>query len=70
MYLMRVPSSDTLPPIPDFSMVKSMPMNQVLDASKKRMFSSLVPDNNAKALSRYTKMVDDIIRTQAEKSQQ
>ena len=49
---MRVPSSDTLPPLPAFSIVKSMPMNRVLDASKKRMFSSLVPDNSVKALSR------------------
>ena len=47
-----------------------MSMNRVLDASKKRMFSSLVLDNNAKALSRYIEMVDDIIRTQAEKLQQ
>ena len=47
-----------------------MPMNRVLDASKKRMFSSLVPDNSVKALSRYTEMVDDIIRTQAEILQQ
>ncbi|KAJ9708330.1 hypothetical protein PVL29_000398 [Vitis rotundifolia] len=70
VYLMRVPSPSTLPPLPAFSMVKSMPMNEVLDASKERMFSSLVPDSSAKALSRYTEMVDDIIRTQAEKLQQ
>ena len=70
VHLMRVPSSDTLPPLLAFSIVKSMPMNRVLDASKKRMFSSLFPDNSVKALSRYTEMVDDIIRTQAEKLQQ
>ena len=52
VYLMRVPSSDTLPLLPAFSIVKSMPMNRVLNASKKRMFSSLVPDNSVKALSR------------------
>ncbi|KAF2317837.1 hypothetical protein GH714_041152 [Hevea brasiliensis] len=34
------------------------------------MFASLVPDSSAKALSRYTEMVDDIIRIQAEKLQQ
>ncbi|KAJ6899186.1 hypothetical protein NC652_025619 [Populus alba x Populus x berolinensis] len=34
------------------------------------MFASIVPDSSAKALSRYTEMVDNIIRTQAEKLQQ
>lgn len=38
-------------------------MNAVLDASKD---ASLPPDG-AKALSRYTKMVDDVIATQAQK---
>ncbi|CAL0314942.1 unnamed protein product [Lupinus luteus] len=70
VYLMRVPSPNSLPPLPAFSMVKSMAMNEVLDASKEKMFASLVPDSSAKALSRYTEMVDDIIRTQAEKLQE
>ncbi|KAI4313849.1 hypothetical protein L6164_026796 [Bauhinia variegata] len=70
VYFMRVPNPNTLPPLPAFSMVKSMAMNEVLDASKEKMFASLVPDGSAKALSRYTEMVDDIIRTQAEKLQQ
>ncbi|KAF4355073.1 hypothetical protein G4B88_004285 [Cannabis sativa] len=70
VYLMRVPSPSSLPPLPAFSMVKPMAMSEVLDASKEKMFASLVPDNSAKALSRYTEMVDDIIRTQAEKLQQ
>ncbi|KAG4208677.1 hypothetical protein ERO13_A03G148400v2 [Gossypium hirsutum] len=70
VYLMRVPSPSSLPPLPAFSMVKSMQMNDVLDASKEKIFASLVPDSSAKALSRYTEMVDDVIRTQAEKLQQ
>ncbi|CAK9154798.1 unnamed protein product [Ilex paraguariensis] len=70
VYLMRVPLASSLQPLPAFSMVKSMPMNEVLDASREKMFASLVPDSSAKALSRYTEMVDDIIRTQAEKLQQ
>ncbi|CAA0833001.1 Endosomal targeting BRO1-like domain-containing protein [Striga hermonthica] len=70
VYLMRVPPSSSLQPLPTFSMVKPMPMNEVLDASREKMFASLVPDNSAKALSRYTEMLDDIIRTQAEKLQQ
>ncbi|XP_051145350.1 vacuolar-sorting protein BRO1 [Andrographis paniculata] len=70
VYLMRVPPASSLPPLPSFSMVKPMPMNEVLDASRQKMFSSLVPDSSAKSLSKYTEMLDDIIRTQAEKLQQ
>ncbi|XP_073279335.1 vacuolar-sorting protein BRO1-like [Primulina huaijiensis] len=70
VYLMRVPPASSLPPLPIFSMVKPMPMNEVLDASSGKMFASLVPDSSTKSLSRYTEMVDDIIRTQAEKLQQ
>ncbi|PIM98889.1 putative signal transduction protein [Handroanthus impetiginosus] len=70
VYLMRVPPASSLPPLPTFSMVKPLPLNEVLDASKEKMFASLVPDTSAKSLSRYTEMVDDIIRTQAEKLQQ
>ncbi|KAL3644688.1 bck1-like resistance to osmotic shock [Castilleja foliolosa] len=70
VYLMRVPPASSLPPLPSFSMVKPMPMNEALDASREKMFASLVPDSSAKALSRYTEMLDDITRTQAEKLQQ
>ncbi|KAL8470857.1 hypothetical protein ACS0TY_033433 [Phlomoides rotata] len=69
VYLMRVPPASSLTPLPTFSMVKPMAMNEVLDASRGKMFASLVPDSSAKSLSRYTEMVDDIIRTQAEKLQ-
>lgn len=70
VYLMRVPPASSLSPLPAFSMVKPMQMSEVLDASKEKMFASLVPDSSAKALSRYTEMVDEMIRTQAEKLQQ
>ncbi|ERN14052.1 hypothetical protein AMTRI_Chr01g111370 [Amborella trichopoda] len=70
VYLMRVPAPNSLPSLPAASLVKSTPMVDILDASKVKMFASLVPDSSAKALSRYTEMVDDIIRTQAEKLQQ
>ncbi|KAF5757476.1 putative BRO1 domain, ALIX V-shaped domain, BRO1 domain superfamily protein [Helianthus annuus] len=70
VYLMRVPPASALQPLPAFAMVKPLNMSEVLDASKEKMFASLVPDSSAKALSRYTEMVDDIIRTQAEKLQQ
>ncbi|KAF3585059.1 hypothetical protein F2Q69_00026766 [Brassica cretica] len=70
VYLMRVPSPASLSPLPTFSMVKPMNMTEILDASKEKMFAILVPDSSAKALSRYTEMVDDVIRTQAERLQQ
>ncbi|XP_073152056.1 vacuolar-sorting protein BRO1-like [Henckelia pumila] len=70
VYLMRIPPVNSLSPLPSFSMVKPLPMAEVLDASREKMFASLVPDSSAKALSRYTEMVDDIIRIQAEKLQQ
>ncbi|KAK9750380.1 hypothetical protein RND81_02G192200 [Saponaria officinalis] len=70
VYLQRVPTASSLPPLPAYSMVKSLPLDDVLDASKEKMFLSLVPDSSTKALSKYTEMVDDVIRTQAEKLQQ
>ncbi|KAH9287555.1 hypothetical protein KI387_031672 [Taxus chinensis] len=70
VYLMRVPAINSLPPLPTASLVKSTPMHECLDASKEKMFAQLVPDSSAKALSRYTEMVDETIRAQAEKLQQ
>lgn len=70
VYLQRVPSPSSLTSLPAVSLVKPMSMDDVLDASKEKLFASLVPDNSAKALSRYTEMVDDVIRTQAERLQQ
>ncbi|EPS72048.1 hypothetical protein M569_02706, partial [Genlisea aurea] len=70
VYLMRVPPASSLKPLPSFSMVKPLVMDEVLDASKDKMFASLVPDSSAKALSRYTEMLDNVIRTQAENLQQ
>lgn len=70
VYLMRVPDASSLVALPAASLVKPMPLAEVLDASKEGLFSRLVPDNSTKALSKYTDIVDDIIRTQAEKLQQ
>ncbi|EHA8588200.1 Vacuolar-sorting protein BRO1 [Cocos nucifera] len=70
VYLMRVPAAGSLSALPGASLVKSTAMGEVLDANKERLFSGLVPDSSTKALSKYTEMVDDIIRTQAEKLQQ
>ncbi|RLN42598.1 uncharacterized protein C2845_PM01G38420 [Panicum miliaceum] len=70
VYLMRVPAAGSLGALPAASLVKPTSLAEILDASKERLFSSLVPDGSMKALSKYTEMVDNIIRTQAEKLQQ
>nr|PNR49661.1 hypothetical protein PHYPA_011557 [Physcomitrium patens] len=70
VYLMRVPSPDSLPPLVGAALAKSTPAVDVLDATKEKMFAGLVPDSSAKALSKYTEMVDDIVRTLAERLQQ
>jgi len=69
VYLMRVPAADSLPPLIGAALAKSTPVSEVFDASQEKMFAGLVPDSSAKALSKYTEMVDDIIRMQAEKLQ-
>ncbi|WOL07207.1 programmed cell death 6-interacting protein-like [Canna indica] len=70
VYLMRVPTASSLAALPAASLVKSTPLGEVLDASKESFFSNLVPDSSTKALSKYTDMVDNVIRTQLEKLQQ
>eukprot|EP00250_Pteridium_aquilinum_P010073 c19135_g1_i1 orf=271-2889(+) len=70
VYLMRVPSEASLGPLPAASLVKSTNLADILDASKEKMFTRLVPDSSAKALSRYTEQLDDIVRTQVERLQQ
>eukprot|EP00245_Coleochaete_scutata_P013859 TRINITY_DN574_c0_g2_i2.p1 TRINITY_DN574_c0_g2~~TRINITY_DN574_c0_g2_i2.p1 ORF type:complete len:730 (-),score=195.09 TRINITY_DN574_c0_g2_i2:235-2424(-) len=70
VYMMRVPANDSLPSIQGSPLVKPTPMAEALDAAGTKLFMSLVPDTSTKALSKYTEMVDDIIRTQAEKLQQ
>ncbi|KAJ7552040.1 hypothetical protein O6H91_06G039700 [Diphasiastrum complanatum] len=70
VYLMRIPPVESLPSLPAASLVKSAAVGELLDASKEKMFAGLVPDSSAKALSKYTEMLDEVIRVQAEKLQQ
>ncbi|XP_042373931.1 vacuolar-sorting protein BRO1-like [Zingiber officinale] len=70
VYLMRVPEASSLAALPAASLVKPISMAEVLDASKETLFSRIVPDSCTRVLSKYTDMVDNIIRTQAEKLQQ
>lgn len=67
VYLMRVPSTTSLSPVPAASLVKSSPMVDILNANKEKLFSSLVPDKISKDFSRYTKTVDGIIRVEVER---
>ncbi|XP_065007934.1 vacuolar-sorting protein BRO1-like [Musa acuminata AAA Group] len=70
VYLMRIPAASSLAALPAASLAKPIPLGEVLNASKEKFFSNLVPDSSTKALSKYTDMVDNIIRTQLDKLQQ
>ncbi|WOL09841.1 ALG-2 interacting protein X [Canna indica] len=70
VYLMRIPEASSLTALSAASLVKPTSMAEFLDASKETLFSRIVPDSSTKALSKYTDMVDNIIRTQAEKLQE
>ena len=59
---MRVLAINTLSSLATTYVVKSTPMQEILDASKEKMFVQLVPDNSAKVLSRDIEAVDEIIR--------
>lgn len=66
VYLQRVPNFADLPPIQPYILVKSLPLTDV-DASQESLFQSVIPDSSAKALSKYTEMVDSLIRQQKDK---
>ncbi|CAJ1977446.1 unnamed protein product [Sphenostylis stenocarpa] len=66
VYLMCVPSPRSLPPLPVFSMVKPLAMNEVLDASKEKMFAGFIPNSSAQVAYGYTEFVDDIVSRQTE----
>ena len=70
VYLMRIPPISSLSPLLSVSLVKSLPINSILDPTKEQLFASLVPDKASKALCKYTEMVDEIIRVQKEKMNQ
>lgn len=65
VYMMRVPASDALPPLAGAALVKPTPMAPVLDAGGERLLRAIVPDDSAKALSKYSEMVDELIRNEA-----
>ena len=66
IYLQRVPHFADLPAIQGALLVKPLPpasLTQPMD----NLFSGLIPDSCAKALSKYTDMVDGIIREQLDR---
>ncbi|EFN58134.1 hypothetical protein CHLNCDRAFT_141882 [Chlorella variabilis] len=70
VYLQRIPAEVDLPPIVPASLVKPTPPGDLLKPTadeQQSMFTSVVPDNSAKALSKYSDMVDSLIRSQMHK---
>ncbi|CAK0747325.1 hypothetical protein CVIRNUC_001757 [Coccomyxa viridis] len=63
VYLQRVPNIADLPAIQAFPVAKSVTPSG-LDASQEDIFREVIPDGSAKALSRYTDVVDALIREQ------
>lgn len=66
VYLQRVPNFADLPPIQPYILVKSLSLPDI-DAAGETLFQTVIPDNSAKALSKYTEMVDNLIRQQKDK---
>ncbi|KAL8137965.1 hypothetical protein V2J09_003966 [Rumex salicifolius] len=67
VYFQSLPSSTSLTTLPAISLVKPMPMDDVLDASEEDMFGFIVPDTSAKAFPRYTETADKVIGLLAQK---
>ena len=69
VYLTRIPAADSLPPPGSVVMVKADVdgVVELLDAKSLKLFEKLVPDASAKALSKYTEMVDELVRSELAK---
>ncbi|GLI70883.1 hypothetical protein VaNZ11_015904 [Volvox africanus] len=68
IYLMKVPTFNDLPVTTGALLVKSAaPSAGSLDATSEQLFTGLVPENSARALSKYTDLVDDLIRNQLDR---
>jgi programmed cell death 6-interacting protein len=69
VYLMRILVVDFFPPLAKAVLAKSTLVFEVLDASHEKMFVGLKLNSSTKALSKYTKMVNNIVQMQVEKLQ-
>ncbi|GFR44801.1 hypothetical protein Agub_g6136, partial [Astrephomene gubernaculifera] len=68
IYLMKVPSFPELPPTPGALLVKAAPPPApALDAAAEHLFTGLVPEASARALSKYSEQVDSLLRGQLER---
>lgn len=63
VYMVRVPARDAVSPLDAAAVVKAVPPQQSsLDCSSETLFSTVVPESGFKALSKYTQLVDALIR--------
>ncbi|KAL4420092.1 hypothetical protein ABPG77_000573 [Micractinium sp. CCAP 211/92] len=69
VYLQRIPQEVDLPPIVPAPLVKPTPPANLKPTAEEQqsLFTCVVPDNSAKALSKYSDMVDSLIRAQMHK---
>ncbi|EFJ43641.1 programmed cell death protein 6 interacting protein X [Volvox carteri f. nagariensis] len=68
IYLMKVPAFSELPVTSGALLVKSAaPSAGSLDAAGEQLFAGLVPENSARALSKYTDQVDELLRQQLDR---
>eukprot|EP00951_Prasinocladus_malaysianus_P021429 scaffold177205_cov37-Prasinocladus_malaysianus.AAC.2 len=67
IYLERIPPSDSVPAIVGAQLVKSTAPAVLTDGRGADVFTSVVPESSAKALSKYTEMVDSVCREQLDK---
>ncbi|GMH40651.1 hypothetical protein BSKO_08555 [Bryopsis sp. KO-2023] len=63
VYLVKVPTISEVAAIEGYQLVKPLPLDK-LDASQEHLFSTLVPESSAKAVSRYSELLDDLVREQ------
>lgn len=67
VYMTRVPKAEDLPALTGTSLVKTVaPPAEHFSPVGMTLFSSIVPDSGAKALSRYTEMVDELTRNETD----
>ncbi|KAK3266695.1 hypothetical protein CYMTET_24700, partial [Cymbomonas tetramitiformis] len=62
VFMELVPQPDTLPVLTGHPLVKPIPPGDILNMTGEDLFARIVPDTGTKALSKYTDMVDCLIR--------
>ncbi|XP_078166742.1 vacuolar-sorting protein BRO1-like isoform X2 [Carex rostrata] len=66
VYLMRVTPVSSLSELPAAVLAQPAPV-EGLDISSETLFSNLISESGRKSLTKYTEMVDDVLRTQLDK---